>query len=1817
MSKRDSVSLKWIRRKLFIVVSLLILSACNNSEIGSESYPGIYLSTASSSVSATSATIPSGNSTPVKVLLVDQNSAAFITHIHTITLQASGGTSTGAFGAVTNNGDGTYSSAFTGIDSGTPTTITAFVDGQPIAQTTRIAVIAGNYSLSNSTLALSSGTDVSGAPITATLTVMDNAGDPISSGGMTVVFSNSGGTSTGTWSATTDHGNGTYSATFTGVTAGTATAVSASIMGHAITSAHPAETVTAGAIHLLAFTTPETVPTTTDAMQTLAVSARDLNSNLISTDSFSTVTLTPYASTNCSGSALGASLSSTTATLSSGVATFSNFEVYKTSVRSIKANIGGTTTCSGTLMIQPGTLDSIAFTTAPATPVTTDATHTTIVTEYDANGNIITTDSTSSIALAAYASTDCSGSSTASALSSSTATTSSGVGTFTNLGILKTSIQSIKASIGTTVTCSGALTVNPGTVHSIAFTTPPTTPVTTDETHTAVVTEYDANANAITTDSTSSIALAAYASTDCSGSSTASALSSSSATASSGVGTFTNLEILKTSIRSIKASIGTTVTCSATLTVTPGALHSIAFTTAPSTTGDTDHALSTQPVVSGEDAAGNVVSTYSSSVTLSAWSGTNCTGSITGGLSATTNPVSASSGASAFAGLTILKTNVQSISASDGTLTKCFGTLAISPGAIASIAFTTQPAPLSTDADTGLTTQPVISAYDANANLVTTDSTSSVSLTANDTAGCGGSTVTGGLSGTVSKTLSSGVATFTNVKPVKVSAQGILATLSGKTACSSTLSIAAGAISAANSTVSASPSSVNADDSATTTITVTAMDANSNLITGKTVSLASNRSTPDNLASSSGTTNGSGVVTFTATSTYPGTSTYTATGTSGSITITQTAAVTYNAAGVQALSAYGSSVWKTTGGTPGQGVVDSMIYSPQGTYVDASNYLYVTDMGVGTPRVLKFDSNGSFIGWIGLIRQLPTGGTYCGSPAVNSGTPGWCTGGFAYSGTGNNQFQNPTGITGDGTYLYIADNTRIVKVTALTGAFVGWIGTVNSTSGLGGATGCSTTAVGAFTPGWCTGGNAKTGTGDGMLNTPQQIATDGTSLYVADNSNHRINKYDTSSGAFLGWIGRVNSTTSLTQATGQTNTCSATLTGNATPGWCSGGTSQSGTIDGTFNSPVGVTYISPYIYVGDGSNFRISRFNAGTGAYGGWIGHVSSISGIGGAGTCSSTTVGSYTPNWCTGGAASLAMAGFGATKFLGNDSTDLYISDYGQNRVAKVDPSSGSFIGWVGGVSSTSGISGCTSPVVGQVTPGWCTGGAYQGNSSIEGTGYSITGAMISGGVLYATDAKGGKIILYNASTGAYQSWIGTSITKTISRWANNVSATVPVSGGFFVDDALYQPMNIYNDGTDLFTVDYGIDAKIKKFSLQNGTFEGWSGFLGNGLSTLGGGTGCSSAVNGLQTPNWCTGGTSAWGAASGQAQQPTGIAGDSTYIYTVDNSLNRINRYKKSDNTFQGWLGSVASISGIGMCSGASVNAYTPSWCTGGSSQSGTGDGMLNTPFGVYADGTYLYVADSSNRRVSKYAASNGQFIGWIGDVNSTTGLAQGVGMSNTCGATSTGVAAPGWCVGGSAQTGSSPGMFSTARTVTGDGTYIYVVDSGTNRVDKIVASTGAYFGWIGKVNNTTGLASASGLTNTCATTALGNAAPGWCVGGNTTSGTGDGMMTSPTGAVYSSGYLYVLDSSQNGRVLKFDATSGAFIGWRGNIATSPTGGDTGCSGATAGTVTLGWCKGGTASISVDTVGKIASGYGITVDTNYVYVGDQITGRITRMPK
>ena len=100
---------------------------------------------------------------------------------------------------------------------------------------------------------------------------------------------------------------------------------------------------------------------------------------------------------------------------------------------------------------------------------------------------------------------------------------------------------------------------------------------------------------------------------------------------------------------------------------------------------------------------------------------------------------------------------------------------------------------------------------------------------------------------------------------------------------------------AGTSTVSASPSSLRADGVNTSTITVTLLNSSSNPVAGKTVSLASSRGATDTISAPSGVSSAAGVVTFTVKSSTVGTPVFTATDTTDSITVTQTATVTFTA----------------------------------------------------------------------------------------------------------------------------------------------------------------------------------------------------------------------------------------------------------------------------------------------------------------------------------------------------------------------------------------------------------------------------------------------------------------------------------------------------------------------------------------------------------------------------------------------------------------------------------------------------------------------------------------------------------------------------------------------------------------------------------------------------------------------------------------------------------------------------------------------------------------------------------------------------------
>jgi len=196
------------------------------------------------------------------------------------------------------------------------------------------------------------------------------------------------------------------------------------------------------------------------------------------------------------------------------------------------------------------------------------------------------------------------------------------------------------------------------------------------------------------------------------------------------------------------------------------------------------------------------------------------------------------------------------------------------------------------------------------------------------------------------------------------------------------------------------------------------------------------------------------------------------------------------------------------------------------------------------------------------------------------------------------RFNDPGGVTTDGTSLYVADsgNSDIRKIVIATGA-------VTTLAGSSGQTGSAD----------------GTGTAVRFYN-PRGITTDGTNLYVADTQNHIIRRIVIATGAVT------------------------TLAGTA---------GQSGSADGVgvaahFNSPVGITTDNVNLYVADTNNHTIRKIVIATG-------EVKTLAG----------TAGQI-------GSADGATAHFNFPEGVTTDGTTLYVSDYFNSSIRKIDIATG-----------------------------------------------------------------------------------------------------------------------------------------------------------------------------------------------------------------------------------------------------------------------------------------------------------------------------------------------------------------------------------------------------------------------------------------------------------------------------------------------------------------------------------------------------------------
>ncbi|HEY3220050.1 MAG TPA: invasin domain 3-containing protein [Gemmatimonadales bacterium] len=284
---------------------------------------GVVISPATSIVTVASGSVLSGNTVKLRLQGKDAGGSDITTGGATVVFTRSGGTSTGTISATADSGNGVYTAVFTGVLAGSATTIGATINGSAVTTTLpSIAVSPGAISAATSVITASSATVASGSAVTLRLQAKDAAGNSVTTGGDIVAFGFSGGTSTGTISATADSGNGVYTATFTGVLAGTGTSIGATINGSPVASPKLTIAVTPGAPAQLVFVAvPSFASTGIVISPAVQVAARDLAGNATSTYAGD---ITIAIGTNPGSGSLAGTL---TRTASGGIATFGDLAI--------------------------------------------------------------------------------------------------------------------------------------------------------------------------------------------------------------------------------------------------------------------------------------------------------------------------------------------------------------------------------------------------------------------------------------------------------------------------------------------------------------------------------------------------------------------------------------------------------------------------------------------------------------------------------------------------------------------------------------------------------------------------------------------------------------------------------------------------------------------------------------------------------------------------------------------------------------------------------------------------------------------------------------------------------------------------------------------------------------------------------------------------------------------------------------------------------------------------------------------------------------------------------------------------------------------------------------------------------------------------------------------------------------------------------------------------------------------------------------------------------------------------------------------------
>lgn len=474
------------------------------------------------------------------------------------------------------------------------------------------------------------------------------------------------------------------------------------------------------------------------------------------------------------------------------------------------------------------------------------------------------------------------------------------------------------------------------------------------------------------------------------------------------------------------------------------------------------------------------------------------------------------------------------------------------------------------------------------------------------------------------------------------------------------------------------------------------------------------------------------------------------------------------------------------------------------------------------------------------------------------------------------------------------------------------------------------------------------------LYNPSGVATDGTSVWIADSYGNRALKFD-SAGNFLRQIGKA----SFREATGTSLDYISDMAVDSSGSiWVVDSGAQhvikysstgqrlselgqrwnSGSDNSRFDNPKGIAFGSAgHIYVSDSNNHRVQIFD----------------------------NSGNYLATLGVTGEPGSDNGHFREPRRIAIYGNYLYVADAGNHRVQIFDittPTGPSWVGTVGG-SQGSGTSQFNYP----------------------------EGVAVDAYYIYVADSNNNRVQIFDRSTRAYAATIGGSRGSSNNQFNYPIDVAVDASGNIYVADIWNNRVQQYNGGW-AYQRTYGTTGVPYLTDGYHYNYPTGVAVAGDGSIYVIENRGKRLVkLNAAGVPQWTVGEPGISGTDNGHFRYPNGVALDKAgRVYVADTSNNRIQIFN-GDGTYYATLGTGLG-SGpyqfntpYGVAVGQNGNIYVADrynhriqvynadgayiGTIGETGVSGSDNTHFNEPYDVAVDSAgNVYVADLSNHRVQR---------------------------------------------------------------------------------------------------------------------------------------------------------------------------------------------------------------------------------------------------------